>query len=51
MTKFLVRYQVNNATYETIVGTDSSQNAINWVLSVFPNAKNISVVKAVDIIS
>ncbi len=51
MSNFVVHYQVDNAVYETVVRTDTSYNAISWVLSVFPNAKNATVIGTVDIIS
>ena len=44
MTEFTVRYTLNNSIYETKVSTASSGSAISWVLTLFPTARNITVV-------
>lgn len=45
MTKFTVHYEVDNYVYETDVNTATSYAAIYWVMALFPNAKNVYIVR------
>lgn len=44
MTKFKVRYTIENDVYEIEVGAASSGSAMRWVIANCSSAKNIQIV-------
>ncbi len=45
MKKFRVRYTLRGFNYESELWTDSSGAAMYWVMNLFPEALNISVIE------
>jgi hypothetical protein len=44
MTKFVVRYTIQDEIYENEIGAASSGSAMRWVLANWPAATNIQIV-------
>lgn len=49
MKEFLVSYELNGYVYHQNVITSSSGGAIYWVANLFPEAKNIYVIREIPV--